>query len=76
MRPDAVPHFAHQHPFAHEHPDQSMGKHVAEPTGSGQPPVQEIGPKIGPKIGTTKAVIFLMIFTNLLSKWVGNSPIG
>ena len=30
--------------------------------------------KIGPKIGNQKTVIFLMIFTNLLSKWVGNSP--
>ena len=34
------------------------------------------GPKIGPKIGANKTVIFLMIFSNLLLKRVGNTLIG
>ena len=34
------------------------------------------GPKIGPKIGNPKMVIILMIFTNFLSKWAGNTSIG
>ena len=36
----------------------------------------EIGPKIGPKIGNPKTVIILMIFTNVLSKWAGNTSNG
>ena len=36
----------------------------------------KIGPKIGPKIGTKNTVIFLMIFSNLLLKRVGNTLVG
>ena len=47
---------------------------LATPTGPTIGPT--VGPKIRPKIGNPKAVIILMIFTNVLSKWAGNISIG
>ena len=55
---------------------RELKTHTNRGLNQGSPQGWKIGPKIGPNIGTQKTVIFLMIFSFLLLKWVGNSPIG